>query len=152
MALVIPLAVIAVMAATDKRRPKTFVEPRHYSHDNRDKRALLAIKSLLGPERTMATSRQMFAFRTGARIPPFLSVTSRKRISAGLLTTKDILREIREHDVEMVILSARWKKRVRRQLRHDLRQMGYKKKYSDGENHNMSIWVKPMSQNTDVLK
>jgi len=51
---------------------------------------------------------QMFAFAAGYPVPPNLTVTSVKRFVTGNLTVADVLRELRERQPGLVVVSWRW--------------------------------------------
>ena len=87
----------------------------------------------------IVTSRQILAFSAEKPVPPDLSVTSIKRFNNKHLSASRIYKDIEEYHAEMVILSHRWKKPVRRALREKLRSE-YRRIYRTSYN-DTDIWV-----------
>ncbi|MBN2717821.1 MAG: hypothetical protein JXX14_18375 [Deltaproteobacteria bacterium] len=88
----------------------------------------------------MVTGRPQYAFRARIPVPPNLAITSIKRFNSKELRASDILRDIKEYNVELVIVSARWKKNIRKKIRRELRSKYdcvYRTAYRDTD-----IWVK----------
>ncbi len=67
----------------------------------------------------IVTDRPMYAYRAGLRTPPYLAVTSAKRIRTGQLSHQEILRLIREYRVEQVLMVRRDWPLVQKYLKKD---------------------------------
>ena len=109
--------------------------------DAADRVALEVIKKHQGPERTMVTSCQMLAFSSMSRIPPKLSVTSRKRFFTGHLTASEVVEEIRAWNVEQVVIDKRWNRRIRKKIEEAI-TTSYKRVFYDKKNHRLQIFVR----------
>ncbi len=133
-------AAVAVIS-TDKQRPKEFTKPQHSCKKGRDSRAQQVIEQYVGKTKNMVTARQIFAFNTRANIPPQLAVTSYKRFVAKLLTASEVIDHIYSHRAEIVILSDRWNRSVRDEIKAAILD-DYERVYRDKKNRKLEIHVR----------
>ncbi len=133
------------------KRRLHYIRPKHFSLDSRDLMVTEVIKKYAGDRHTMITSRQMYAFRTGHIVPPFLSVTSHKRYEAGLLDAQAILDCIKSYDAEQVILSSRWPKELNQAVKTAISKQ-YVQVYSDVQNRNVEVFVRKDLSNPNGLQ
>jgi hypothetical protein len=88
----------------------------------------------------MVTSRQMYAFSIRKPVPPNLAMTSRKRFRNEQLSAKDIVHDVDKYSPEMIVMSNRWKNRVRRKVRKEVED-DYRRIYRTGYGET-EIWLK----------
>lgn len=139
---IVSIVLIAVLSPKiSGRRPWELAHPWEYSNNNADQLATEIISYYAGPERTMITSRQMFAFKTKSSVPPHLAVTSNKRFRAGLWSAKTIIEDIEKENIEQVVLNDRWKSFVRKEIKEAI-QAKYTRVYGDKKNRKLEIFVR----------
>ena len=106
-----------------------------------DAEALKIIARYQGPERTMVTSSHMLAFYSSSRVPPSLSVTSRKRFRAGMLDADRIVREIETRNIEQIVMDGRWKPPVRDKIEEAIKGT-HQRVFRDKNNWDLEIFVR----------
>ncbi|HSC87982.1 MAG TPA: hypothetical protein VLC09_11950, partial [Polyangiaceae bacterium] len=89
--------------------------------------------------RRVAASRPIFAFRAGKPVPAALAVTSWKRFRSDQLSSKQVARELRKYEPEVVLLTSRWPHAVRAAARRELERRHRKAYHSSHQS--AEIWV-----------
>jgi 4-amino-4-deoxy-L-arabinose transferase-like glycosyltransferase len=85
-----------------------------------DRQILAALEPYRGKATSMVSSREMFAVRLGCALAPELVVTSKKRLKTKRLTAQGILDAIRRDRPDIIVVTTRWPKEVRRAVRQGL--------------------------------
>lgn len=138
------LSVVLLVAISSltiyENRARRLIHPWKYSKNSADQLATEVINYYAGPEHTMITSRQMFAFRTKSLVPPSLAVTSIKRHEGGLWDAETVIEKIEKGGIEQVVLNSRWKRPA--WLIKESIQAKYTKVYSDKNNRELEIFVR----------
>lgn len=84
-------------------------------------------------------SKQIHAFYLSKPVPPNLAVTSRKRFINKFLSFEDIASDIKKYSPEMIIITRRWKKDIRRAIREEIKAE-YRLEYRN-DYHKTELWV-----------
>jgi 4-amino-4-deoxy-L-arabinose transferase-like glycosyltransferase len=91
------------------------------------------------------TSNQTYAYRLGIPVPPNLAVTSSKRWQTGHLKNADVTDALRTYEPEVVILTNRWDKKLRRTLaKRELRS--YRPVYQNRGARDLEVYVRADSK------
>ncbi len=135
------VAVAGFLVASYPNLEKVFLPGNQLNYRTlRDTRAQGVIERYLPDIRYMVSARQIFAFRVKRPVPPNLAVTSTKRFRAQLLTTDDIMDDIRGYRPEVILLSDQWKESITAALRKGINDE-YELVFRDPGNKNLEIWV-----------
>lgn len=106
-----------------------------------DRHVEQVIRAHVPHPKLMVTSRQIYAFRMGVEVPPWLAVTSSKRFKVGLLHPKEIIRIIRAGRPDIVVIDNRWTPWTGNKLQRSLRKR-YRLVLEDSEHRDVRVYVR----------